>query len=534
MATQAGALPSSTPYLIGGDDKAKQEYFDAIQKTLAALEARTQQGPNLFQVGAALLDPGRTGNFGEAVGKAAGVFGAQQEKQQEAQLPIAQMRAQLAGQKYEVENQAKALQLLSSTLGVAPAQVEGVLSSGNVTPDVAEKLAKIYPMVAQLSPKVGEIVKGTFTMQNELGKLNLDRDRFKADQDQRKVTNAVEDRKMGMGETELIAKYGEGVVELMPGGTRLPPKPAVAPSAPAGMPPSAGAMPPPPTAGMPPPPAPAGLPGAAPATTVPPVVMPLVAQQKAGALPTPAVSAQPALPTPGQAPTIPPKPADLQGMPLAAQAAIQQKRVEESDKTYNAKRDEILNYTPQLLESSNTNLKQLNEIATRKPQIFAMMQNEGLISGIMTAAQEGVQAQAGQYSMRVGLPVKEFLQRVKLSPEDQQSVRDVSRILGTEFLSNVKANKGLLGVNPTDNDARLLQAPMASIDDSSKAVQLWARQQLLLNKQREALYGAYDGYTNKVGTAASPRQFFSPGSVYEKINKDYSDYRMQLFRQFNP
>ena len=515
---QTGALPSSMPFMIGGDDKAKSEYFDAIQKTLAALEARTQQGPNLFQVGAAFLDPGRTGNFGEALGRASGVVAAQQEKQREAELPIAQMRAQLAGQKYEVENQGKALQLLSATLGVAPAQVEGVLSSGNVPPDVAAKLAKIYPMVAQLSPKVGEIVKGTFTMQNEIGKLNLDRERFVAEQDQRKVTNAVKDRELGMNETELLAKYGSGIVELMPGGKRLGdvPKPAPAP-----------------TTAMPG--APAAMPGAAPgpvpgAPVPPPVVMPLVAQQQAGQPPAPAVTAQPPMPTPGQ----PPKPNDLGGLPLQSQAEIQRKRVEEADKSFNAKRDEILNYTPQLLESSNTNLKQLNEIATKKPQIFAMMQQQGLLSGLMTAAQEGIQAQAGQYNVRVGLPVKEFLERVKLSPEDQQSVRDVSRILGTEFLSNVKANKGLLGVNPTDNDARLLQAPMASIDDSSRAVQLWARQQLLLNKQREALYGAYDQYSSKVGPAASPRQFFSPGSVYEKINKDYADYRMQLFRQFNP
>lgn len=522
MAT-TGALPSSTPFMIGGDDRAKQEYFDAIQKTLSALEARTQQGPNLFQVGAALLDPGRTGNFGEALGRAAGVIGQQQEKQREAELPIAQMRAQLAGQKYEVENQGKALQLLSATLGVAPAQVEGILSSGNVTPDVAAKLAKIYPVVAQLSPKVGEIVKGTFTMQSDLDKLNLDRQKFDAEQGQRKITNALEDRKMGMGEAELIAKYGPDVVALMPSGVRLAdvPKPAApAPAAPTGALPGAPAV------------MPGAVPGVPPAA---PVVMPLVAQQQAGQLPAaPAVTAQPAMPTPGQAPVSAGKPADLQGVPLAAQAEIQKQRVQDTDKVFNAKRDEIVNYTPQLLESSNTNLKQLHEIAAKKPQIFAMMQNEGLLSGLMTAAQEGIQAQAGQYNVRIGLPVKEFLQRVKLSPEDQQAVRDVSRILGTEFLSNVKANKGLLGVNPTDNDARLLQAPMASIDDSSRAVQLWARQQLLLNKQREALYGAYDQYSSKAGPSASPRQFFSPGSVYEKINKDYADYRMQLFRQFNP
>ena len=170
---QTGALPPASPFMIGGDDKAKSEYFDAIQKTLTALEARTQQGPNPFQVAAALLDPGRTGHFSEAAGKASGVIGQYQDKQREAELPIAQMRAQLAGQKYEIENQGKALQLLSSTLGVAPAQVESVLLSGNVTPDVAAKLAQIYPMVAQLSPKVGEIVKGTFTMQNDLLLMQL-------------------------------------------------------------------------------------------------------------------------------------------------------------------------------------------------------------------------------------------------------------------------------------------------------------------------------------------------------------------------
>ena len=517
---QTGALPSATPFLIGGDDKAKSEYFDAIQKTLTALEARTQQGPNLFQVGAAFLDPGRTGNFGEALGRASGVVAAQQEKQREAELPIAQMRAQLAGQKYEVENQGKALQLLAATLGVAPAQVEGVLSSGNVTPDVAAKLAKIYPMVAQLSPKVGEIVKGTFTMQNEMGKLSLDREKFVAEQDQRKIINATKDRELGMNEAELIAKYGQDVVALMPLGKRLGdvPKPAPVGAALPAMPGAPSAMP-------------GAAPGAVPGAPVPPpVVMPLVAQQQAGQPPTPAVTAQPTMPTPGQAP----RANDLQGMPLQSRAEIEKRRVEEADKSFNLKRDEILNYTPQLLESSNTNLKQLNEIATRRPQIFAIMQEKGLLSGLLTAAQEGAQAQAGTYTARLGLPVKDFLQRVKLEPEDQQAVRDVSRILGTEFLANVKANKGLLGVNPTDNDARLLQAPMASIDDSSKAVQLWARQQLLLNKQREALYGAYDGYTSRVGPAASPRQFFSPGSVYEKINKDYAEYRMQLFRQFNP
>jgi hypothetical protein len=523
MATPAGALPSATPFMIGGDDQAKTEYFDAIQKTLTALEARANQGPNWFQVAGAVLDPGRTGNAFEGLSKAANVMGAQQEKQLDQQLPIAQMRAQLAGQKYEVENQGKALQLLSSTLGVAPAQVEAALASGAMTPDMAAKLAQIYPMIAQLSPKVAEIVKGTFNMQNELGKSDLERKKFNAEEGQRKITNALADRKEGMNEAELIAKYGADVVELMPGGKRLVdtkpiPAPAGAPAPQAALP---GAAP--------------ALPGAAPAT-VPPVVMPLVAQQQAGQIPTPAVNARPPLPVPGQAPAAAGKP-ELAGVPLAAQAEIAKRRVEEADKPFIEKRAELLTYTPQLLGQSNSNLRQLYDIANKKPQIFALMQEEGLISGILTAAQEGVQAQAGSYQARLGLPVKQFLERVKLEKEDQQAVRDVGRILGAEFLSNVKANKGLLGINPTDNDARLLAAPMVNIEDSSKAVQIWAKQQLLMNKQREELYRSFSEFSQKAGPAAPIRPYFSPGSEYDRINREYEQLRDELYKlsnQFKP
>jgi hypothetical protein len=448
--------------MLGGDDKAKNEYFDALQKTLTALDARANQGPNWFQVAGQFLDPGRTGNFGESLGKVATTLGQQQEKQLEMQVPMAKMRAELAGQKYETENQSKALKLMSAALGVEPAQVQDVLSGGPLSPTAAAKLAQVYPTIAQLSPKVGEIVKGAFTMQKDLGSM------------------AIEDRKAGMSQAELVAKYGPGVLNLIPGG------------------------------GIPP--------GAAQPASAPPPVLP------AGA---PAPAARPPASAPAPA-------SDLSALPLEAQTQVAKTRITESDKPFTQKRDEILNFTPQMLQSSNTNLRQLDRFATQYPQIFGLMQTQGVLSGLLTAAQEGAQLSAGDFNARAGLPVRQFLEKVKLKPEEQQAVRDVTRILSSEFLSNVKANKGLLGVNPTDNDARLLQAPMASIEDSSKAVQLWARQQVLLNKQREALYGAYQSYADTAGPASSPRTFFRPGSIYEKINNDYAKHRMQLFNQFNP
>jgi hypothetical protein len=269
-----------------------------------------------------------------------------------------------------------------------------------------------------------------------------------------------------------------------------------------------------------------------------------------GVVTTPMGMQAPPMPLPAfgdGAPSVPPMPqqqqpqqqqpqpaSDLSALPLAAQAQVAEKRITEGDKPFTQKRDEILSYTPQTLQSSNTNLRQLDRFATQYPQIFGLMQEQGVLSGLLTAAQEGAQLSAGDFNARAGLPVRQFLEKVKLKPAEQQAVRDVTRILSSEFLSNVKANKGLLGINPTDNDARLLQAPMASIEDSSKAVQLWARQQVLLNKQREALYGAYQSHADTAGPASSPRTFFRPGSVYEKINNDYAKHRMQLFNQFHP
>jgi hypothetical protein len=537
------ALPTTLPApptMLGADTTAKQEYFDALNKTLFALEDRATRGPNWFQMAGALLDPGRTGNVGEAIGRAATIAGAQQERQAEMALPIAQVRAQLAGQKYEIENQSKALQLMASTLGISPQQVQQQLQTGSLQPDAMTKLAQIYPVIAQLSPKVGEIVKGTFTMQSELAK------------------QAQEDRKAGMTQADLVAKYGPGVLNLMPGGgmaTQPTPvsatQPQPVPSAPA--------------PAVPTPLAPTSVstgrtPSAYEVATAQRDLSSLMAQRKQTTDPaqlqeldTRIQAAQQVLSTygitpqlqQGAAPPVIAKPAggldlgpDVEGLPLGQQAEVKstiaKKRIEETDKPFYAKRDEILNSTPQLIEASNTNLRQLDQIARQKPQIFAMLQKEGVIAGLATAAQEGAQLQAGQTTVKLGLPVRQFLEKVKLSEEDQQAVRDVTRILGAEFLANAKTNRGLLGVNPTDNDARLLQAPMVSIDDSAKAVQLWARTQILTNKQRADLYNALSEHTERAGETSSPRKFFSPGSIYSKINKDYAEYRMKLFRQFHP
>jgi hypothetical protein len=98
--------------------QAQKEYTDAISKVLSSLQDRNQV--NLFNVAGAFLDPGRTGNIGEALGRASMSVGRDVEAMRASEPSIAMMRAQLAGQKYEIGNQGKALNLLADTFGMTP------------------------------------------------------------------------------------------------------------------------------------------------------------------------------------------------------------------------------------------------------------------------------------------------------------------------------------------------------------------------------------------------------------------------------
>lgn len=167
MAT-TGALPA-VPTGIGTDPEAQQAYVDALSKVADSLENRG--GVNWFSAAQGFLDPGRTGSFGESLGKAAGSIGKDLERQKELAPSLAMMRAQIAGQKYTIQNDAKALALMGQTLGVDPNQVPDALNSG-INPAQTSKLQSIYPMVASLSPARGEILKNMIGFQNEGAKAS--------------------------------------------------------------------------------------------------------------------------------------------------------------------------------------------------------------------------------------------------------------------------------------------------------------------------------------------------------------------------
>ena len=93
-----GGLSAAIDYsklpLFGASEKQLESLRDAQQQAITALEQRYAQ-PNLFKVSEAFLKP-QLGGFAASLGSAMGAMGENTEQQRAQQLPISQMRAQLA------------------------------------------------------------------------------------------------------------------------------------------------------------------------------------------------------------------------------------------------------------------------------------------------------------------------------------------------------------------------------------------------------------------------------------------------------
>ena len=182
--SNAGALFGSDPSKInpyGADPSDVQEYQNALQDSIKALEDRYAQ-PNWFKVAAGFAKP-QLGGFVASLGSAAGAMGDWQEQQRAAELPISQMRANLAQTKILMGQKQKAADLADAALQ----------QPGGVT-------AKQVAGVRNLDRERGEFLQEQFT--NE---ANLRDEILRA-------------RAAGRSDVELAAKYGPDFKRLFPSG----------------------------------------------------------------------------------------------------------------------------------------------------------------------------------------------------------------------------------------------------------------------------------------------------------------------------
>lgn len=616
---QESALPSSSDAL--------SQLYQANANLNKALDQRNG-GMNWFTVAGALLNPGRTGNFGEALGSAATELGRQQELQQQQAPQIAKMKADIAASNYQLANQQEALRILQPLLGTSnPQQTQNAIASGNVPTNLLDSIDdKTLAMLEFKYPQLGTALKSAINTSIERQKL------------------AESARGNDVSLAKELAGQGQEFLKLLPTGSYRGQDQSAAPT-PAPQPAAQTAPAPAPAA-----PAPQAHPFVSQNTESPgtgglnfnPPVQGATVSSGFGQRPNPVdksqtehhggidfaapvgsqiaavrggtvkmagtngnygnyvevdhgdgsssyyghlkdfkvkqgdtipdgapigsvgmtgkttgphvefgvkvggvnvdpndyfrakhiESSRPQPYTPAAATQVATADAELEKLPLTERNKIRAERLNEANKGNQALLGEIRGTNPAMLQGSLEDMQKLNHFATHDAHLWGLMQKQGLFQGLLNAAQEGASLDIGAAQAKLNLPVEKFLQTVKFKPEDQAKIREIGRIFGQEFLNNVKTNKGLLGVNPTDNDAKLLAAPMATIEDSAKSVQHWTRQHALDIYQKLELHKALQQHEGRAGKTSDPGLFFRPESEYHNILKNYSDSRMKLFNQF--
>ena len=190
LASGAGADPESP---------ASQAYQEAIAQSMKALEARMNPQTNWWNIAAAFAKPTRGGSFGESLGNVNETLGAEQERAEKEAVPIAQMRAQLAGQKYEMANKEKAYGILAGATGFEnPAQAALALQNGQGMVGLSNKFTpELYMQLSRYDPKIAETVKNA---------AGMDVERFKA---------IIQAKQAGIDESKLYAMYGKEAVDYL-------------------------------------------------------------------------------------------------------------------------------------------------------------------------------------------------------------------------------------------------------------------------------------------------------------------------------
>ena len=518
MATSTGALPSA-PVGIGLDPQAQQEYVDALNKQLKALEER--QGFNLFNLAGAFLNPGRTGSFGEALGNAATALGTDLQRQEARELPIAQMRAQIAGQKYDMQKEAAGMKMLSQAANAS--NLEDMVGAAVGNPAVMQRIMALTPY---LSGKPLEMAKIIFSQNKDMQEL------------------VFKQMEAGVKPAEILLRV-PGAEAILRSMNALPPGYKGTTGTPTGA-PTTGA--PAPTAA--PTTAPTGAPTGQPQGRDPNLVyndqgevIDIKAQPAPEDTSTVTINGQPVR-RPPQGTSAPAStqaapstykqfdgtPIDITGIPPAEVVSYvkeQQKLYEDRVKlaetetaaSYKKKMETIANLDTASLTRNNKDLNQVLKLLD-DPDVqkySGQLYKKGFVPGMLTAFDEVFKA--GPISVQ--LPAYKIWLN-SLPDAVQEKFRNIDRYLGVAYINAVSAKP--FGGAPSNFEDIAIRNTIATARDPASVIRRFVEEQKITNNYLSNIRGGYDTFNSNKPKDMAPYKYFVT-DAYKNYIKDYNtDY----------
>ena len=523
----AAALPPVPTGMSLADPDIQKQYSESVDKVLAALENRG--GTNWFQIAGALANPGRTGSASEAFGRAMDVVGQQRQEQEAQALPIAQMRAQLVGQKYEMGKEAQALNAFAKALGTTPQDIQSGIAQAQNNPAMMQRLNAAMPLFYG-SPKITELAKTMFGQYKDM------------------ANTLLEEFKAGMTQADLIAKYGPEIVPMIRGMGGVQPTGAGQPRAT----PAVGGTAEPAPAGN-------GMMGTPP-TRAPGEEADFHGTEEINrttapvAAPTPASTVRTATEVMGSPKIEADRIVAPNGEVLAERGASSladwSKLKESTLAEYNKRKAEDIKFEREQISNASTQRQEsfaprIKEVGTINPdditrtqglydsldnlvntdpdmkKALGLMMKQGAGAAMYELAKNGVKIN------NFGIGVDAYPAFVKqLPPEKQEKLRQMDMILSGIFIQKAKDGKSAFGPAISNFDVLTQKEQMASTRDTAKIINSWLAQERALADQKLEIAGAFGDYvTSTEGTNKKPYQFFT-SQEYKDIAKKYG----QLYR----
>jgi hypothetical protein len=453
----AGLLLATDPSKVnpaGAQQGDLDEYQKSLDAQIKALEQR-YANPNYFKVAAGFLKP-QLGGFFASLGSASEALGESVEQQRAAELPIAQMRSQLA--------QSKILTGQNKTVSDMVAEYQA--TGQPLTPEFVAKVKRIAPD----APSTKALMAQLETEQKQ--------QQITASQQQIQLTRLMEMRKEGtIGPAEYQRRLD--MLDLI--------DPSIKKSVTASVPPPAGTEPPPVASGAEPPTTSAALP--VPSTQ-------------------PATPAQPAPAKPAEADF-----ANFKINPSYKVSDLNDRAITEKEKTQNARLLEGAKLFEAVKEKQYQNLQLVNEptaystaleankstldMIKEKPDMAVKVTNMLRQAGPLVALLErGIGISFGPYGANVNVAGARPALYASLSPEEQKFqdklLNNIARSVYYDLISR--------GVDVKNDGAEMFGKRMlqeTNIEQGPAAIHRAITQNDIRLKHNKALYDATNKYLPK-------------------------------------
>jgi hypothetical protein len=517
MADEKGALPSvgidPKVSLYGITEGQLQEIRDAQQAAIRAAEQQYAQ-PNWFKVAAGFAKP-QLGGFLASLGSASEALGENVEKQRAMQLPIAQMRSQLAQTNVLLGQNKSIADEIAAWRKAHPGQMPPA------------DLVMEWRAKAPSSPTVQSIA--------EQQKLGLE---------QQQQAIQVLKAKYDAG---VLSKdqYAEGLKALGMGTVLGAPKPAAAPQpiktetgteitpVPGAEAPTRIETTPLKADGTP---APTGVKFNLQGMSVPDKIKTMTAIMNETPDPTERQLISQEIDRLRNAhkeePIQKPLTAEELGASGPGSTKMSDAQIEASNKRYEPQAERITYFNPDITSDSNARLTRLAELmATPGVQKGAglLYQDQGIISSVKAILAQGVNASAGAggtgVNFSVAFPVETALTKSKLNPTEQEQLREFQQLLSVEGRNDLTAAVRATGGGHL-NQAEFISA-MSSILSGSDPFNVLKKHiavRLLENERNAKLYEAWGDWQTNPETATKPYAWFfhNKNSPYVRINSEYA------------